>query len=123
VAGIPDVSINLFHVLSEKYLEYGEDLGTEYWSTWTKERKKTIASFLDKAKEMLLSIGIPENAISTTFKEGGDTAKEILKAQKEGGYGTIVMGKRGLSGIKEFIGSVSKKVLTHVNNCAVWLVR
>lgn len=121
-AGITDVSINLFHVLSQKYFApYGVP-AIEYWSTWTRERRKTMASFLDKAKETLISVGIPEKAISTTFKEGGDTAKEILKAQKEGGYGTIVMGRRGLSGIREFVGSVSKKVLAHAENCAVWLV-
>jgi len=123
LAGISDVSINLLHVLTEKYVDYEEAFGMEYWSRWKSERKKLIGSFLDKAKEILVSSGIPETSITVTIKEGGDTAKEILKEQKEGNYGTIILGKRGLSGIKEFIGSVSKKIITYASNCAVCIVK
>jgi nucleotide-binding universal stress UspA family protein len=42
---------------------------------------------------------------------------------KNGGYKTVVMGRRGRSALKEFLlGSVSSKVVHHVEDCAVWIV-
>jgi nucleotide-binding universal stress UspA family protein len=39
------------------------------------------------------------------------------------GYGTIVVGRQGLSRKEEFLfGSVSSKIVSHARNCAVWVV-
>jgi nucleotide-binding universal stress UspA family protein len=49
-------------------------------------------------------------------------AGDIL-AEAQSGYDTIVMGRRGLSGIAEFfIGSISQKVLHHAKDASVILV-
>ena len=42
---------------------------------------------------------------------------------REGGYGTIVVGRRGLSKVYEFfMGRVSDKVLHLAKDMAVWIV-
>ena len=48
---------------------------------------------------------------------------DILQEAKEGGYGTIVMGRRGLSKVHEFLlGRVTTKVLQRAEKFAVWIV-
>jgi nucleotide-binding universal stress UspA family protein len=46
-----------------------------------------------------------------------------LEEARNNGYGTIVMGRRGISGVQEFfMGSVSSKVLQNATGMAVWIV-
>ena len=50
-------------------------------------------------------------------------ASGIIEEAEEGGYGTIVVGRRGMSGVEEFfMGSVSNKVLHLAKEMAVWIV-
>ncbi|MEG0218241.1 MAG: universal stress protein, partial [Raoultibacter sp.] len=47
----------------------------------------------------------------TLLVKGTDPASELLKLIDAGDYYLVIMGSRGLSGIKEYLGSVSHKVL------------
>ncbi|MEF9841429.1 MAG: universal stress protein [Raoultibacter sp.] len=47
----------------------------------------------------------------TLLVKGTDSASELLKLIEVNNYYLVVMGSRGLSGIKEYLGSVSHKVL------------
>jgi nucleotide-binding universal stress UspA family protein len=50
-------------------------------------------------------------------------AECILAERDEREYGTIVVGRQGLSRTEEFIfGSISSKIVTHARNCTVWVV-
>ncbi|MEG0027417.1 MAG: universal stress protein [Raoultibacter sp.] len=49
--------------------------------------------------------------VKTKLVRGVYPADEILEIIESGDYDMVVMGSRGLSGIKEYIGSVSYKVL------------
>ncbi|MEE8620893.1 MAG: universal stress protein [Syntrophobacteria bacterium] len=47
----------------------------------------------------------------------------MLTEAQEGEYGTIVMGRRGLSKVREFLmGRVTNKVLHRAEGFAVWIV-
>jgi nucleotide-binding universal stress UspA family protein len=50
------------------------------------------------------------NATHTFVKEG-QPVRTILDFASENGYDLIVIGSRGLSGVKEFLGSVSHGVV------------
>jgi nucleotide-binding universal stress UspA family protein len=51
-------------------------------------------------------------------------AAAILGEARDGDYGTIVVGRRGLSRVEEFImGRVSNKVLQLARELAVWVVQ
>lgn len=53
----------------------------------------------------------------------GDPAEEIVKLAEEGKFDLIVMGFRGLTGIKRYLlGSVSRKVVDHAS-CSVMIVK
>jgi nucleotide-binding universal stress UspA family protein len=73
---------------------------------------------------MLLEAGLSESRIRTKIVEGSrSAANDILEEARSNDYGTIVQGRRGLSGVKEFfMGSVSTKVLQNISAMALWIV-
>ena len=88
------------------------------------EAKEAITEVFDEAKSRLVESGIESNQITTKIITGAHSrAGAILKEAKQGGYGTIVVGRRGLSqGRDFFIGRVSNKLIHMAKNQAVWVV-
>lgn len=66
--------------------------------------KKTLL----EAQEIMASVS---DQISTFLLKGTAPAVELLKMIEKGEYDLVIIGNRGLSGIREFMGSVSYKVL------------
>nr|HID60003.1 universal stress protein [Desulfobacterales bacterium] len=87
-------------------------------------KKDRIEAFMEKARELLIKAGFPAENVSVRIqnKKVG-IARDILKEAERGKYDTIVIGRRGLSGIKQFFfGSISNKVIQLANNLAVIVV-
>jgi len=54
---------------------------------------------------------------------GQSIALEILDYARAGDYGTVAVGRRGVSKAEEFLfGSVSSKIVHNAKNCTVWVV-
>ena len=87
------------------------------------QKKELVNEALQKAKELLLKAEFEEKNITIkveTRKKG--VVRDIIN-EANSGYDTIVLGRRGLSGIKDFIlGSVSQKVLHLAKDISVILV-
>jgi nucleotide-binding universal stress UspA family protein len=81
-------------------------------------------SFLDECEGMLLKAGFSPNMIKKKiYLKGADIGKAILSEAQKGDYGTIVMGRRGISKAKEFfMGSVSSKILQQAGDKVIWIV-
>ncbi|MFC1822741.1 universal stress protein [Thermodesulfobacteriota bacterium] len=87
------------------------------------KKKELIEGALTKAKEVLLQAGFEEKnvKIKVETKKGG-AAKGIIDEAKSG-YGTVVLGRRGLSGVRDFLlGSITQKVLHSAEDLSVLLV-
>lgn len=83
-----------------------------------------INEMMDIARSLLIKAGIPKEAISVHIskKEVG-IARDILREIAEGGYGTVVIGRRGISKAQQFLfGSVSNKILQNTGDYTVWVV-
>ena len=81
---------------------------------------------IEKKKKMLVNAARffeEENIkVNTVFKEG-HPAQTIAKMVSEEGYAMVIMGSRGVSGLKRlFLGSVSNAVLQEVR-CNVLIVK
>jgi nucleotide-binding universal stress UspA family protein len=122
-----DCQVTLFHskrhlrrFLPQEIIEAAPELE----ELWKNKAGEQIAPQMKKAKEMLLKAGLPESQLQTRVVDGTrDAASDILKEARSGDYGTIVLGRRGRSGVKEFfLGSVTSKVLQGGSGMAVWLV-
>lgn len=87
------------------------------------KKKELIETAIEKARESLLAAGFDEGNIHVKIeiKKKGVARDIIDESQK--GYDTLVIGRRGLSGLKEFLlGSVSQKVIHSVKDLSIILV-
>ncbi|MBW1982562.1 MAG: universal stress protein [Deltaproteobacteria bacterium] len=97
------------------------DLAGVYWKP---EDEKKINIHFAQATRALLAQGVDARLITAKFKvKSGDVAEAIIDEARAGRYRTLILGRRGLSRIKEFfMGSVSKKVVGEARGFAVWVV-
>ncbi len=123
-----DCHITIFHTMRHlsrfvpmQVLEEAEDLE----KLWKNKAGKEIAPYIKKAGEILLKAGLSEEQITTKVTEGSrSAADDILKEAQDNDHGTIVLGRRGLSAVKEFfMGSVTTSVLNQSASLAVWIIQ
>jgi len=124
VAAASEAKITLFHVvrkfgyLDDPTLHHGEIQG--FWEEVRSDIPRMFRSYqlsLEKAGITALRIS------SETILDSPSRSGEIMRAAREGAYGTIVMGRRGLSRVRDFLmGRVTSKVLNQAKDFAVWIV-
>lgn len=124
VATASNAEVTLFHVVRRfKFLDDPTLRDHEVEGFW-EEVKKDIPRMVGLYKERLEKAGLKDSRISTQVNlHSSSRAKDILTEAREGEYGTIVMGRRGLSKVREFLmGRVTNKVLHRADGFAVWIV-
>lgn len=111
---------NLLRFFTRDVVESGSDLD----SMWKSVAGRDIAPYMQKAKDMLIAAGFAESQISSRIIDGGhNAASDILDAARQFGCGTIVMGRRGATNVKDYtLGSVTRKVLQNCKDVALWIV-
>lgn len=97
---------------------------TKAFCTMEDAKKAAVEGFMDEAKKTLVKAGLPSKNIAIRVrKKKVGIARDILKEAQQGKYDTIVIGRRGLSGIKQYVfGSVSNKVVQLAKGIAVVVV-
>ncbi|MGA7875847.1 MAG: universal stress protein [Desulfoferrobacter sp.] len=88
------------------------------------EAGKAIEPVFEEAKQRLVSAGLSADKISNKVVTGvGSRAGAIVSEAQQGGFDTIVVGRRGLSRVQEFfMGRVSNKIIQMARKMAVWVV-
>lgn len=86
--------------------------------------KKSIEPVFEEASCHLEKAGFNRNQITTRMVTGVTSRAAAISVESlKGEYGTIVVGRRGLSHVQEFnMGRVSNKVIHMAREIAVWLV-
>ena len=103
-------------------ISYGNVTSPPVWmGTYFKEMEamyeKVLSDALEKVKRSKPSLKVSKKLME------GSPADKIIETAKEGNFDMIVMGSRGLGGIKElFLGSVSDKVADDAE-CPVLIVK
>ncbi len=128
----PEIKITLFNVLQDTaaMCEMNSPELTPYFISQQssfcllEEKKKELSNeALQNAKSKLVDAGFVEEniTIKSEIKKSG-IARDIIK-ESQAGYSVIVLGRRGLSGIKDFIlGSISHKVFNGAKDASVLVV-
>lgn len=102
---IPDVRVDLVYVVPFPVLE----------ATQAANFKTLLDAMIENGKKLLEQekAKVPQIAdrVETQVVAGANPATEILNILDEHVYDLVVIGSRGLSGIKAYLGSVSHKVL------------
>ena len=122
-----DCPVTIFHTMRHLRRFVPQEVldeAPELEELWRTKAGQEIEPFMKKAKEVLLKAGVSESQISKKIVDGSrSAASDILEEARNNEYGTIVMGRRGISGVQEFfMGSVSSKVLQNSTGMAVWIV-
>lgn len=73
--------------------------------------ERDASELLSEAVDRLDEAGL-ENPVETYTLNGTDAANEIAKLAEQGNYDIVVIGSRGLGGIKGYLGSVGHKLLS-----------
>ena len=124
IAAKTKAEFTLFHVVRRfSFLDDHTLRDHEVEGFW-EEVKKDIPRMFRFYKTNLERAGVDGARVSTRANlDSPSRAMDILQEAKEGGYGTIVMGRRGLSKVQEFLlGRVTNKVLQRAEKFAVWIV-
>jgi nucleotide-binding universal stress UspA family protein len=115
--------VTLLHVIPEPEEDYfPEEAQKERWLAQYRKRLKTI---LGEYHQMLIDRGFAAQDIDVRMPQVycpsmGDC---IIAERDHLGFGTIVVGRQGLSRKEEFLfGSVSSKIVKHARHCTVWVV-
>lgn len=108
LANRTDVTITLFHIATDESIK--DESG--------------IKEMMDIARSILIKAGIPEKAINIEIRQKkAGMGNDILNEIAESGYGTVVVGRRGVSKAQQLLfGSVSNKIVQNANDCTVWVV-
>ncbi|WP_310601319.1 universal stress protein [Desulfobulbus sp.] len=124
IAGhLDDIHLCLLHIYPEPppdYAQSGASL-TDYQMAQEQQAQLLFA----KAGAILQSHGVAPQAIATRCRIAGQQSisAAILELQTKERYGTIVVGKRGISKAEEFLfGSISNALIHNGRDIAVWVI-
>jgi len=132
-----DVKVTLFHVLNPMPRELMEHGGSENPETenhlgeqlrrdqeeWVRAEGAIEYPILMKALERLGQTGFPIDRVTLKFGHARDIADTIVDEAKAGGYGTIVVTRRGPAGTKRFFGSgITDRLLRDLSGVALWVM-
>jgi len=115
---ITDCEVSLLHVIR----------GVEAWTAEASEQlqkaEMAATTLLEEAIGRLQRAGLNRDRISSKIRSGvASRAEAIVEEARKSGCGTIIVGRRGMSRVREFfMGRVSKKVLQLAKWNAVWVV-
>lgn len=123
VGSIDKAEICLLHVYPEPPPYYFTEKHT--LQEYREEKEAAAQEVFSRAGQVLAGHAIGEARITTTcmMATGKTFSKTILQVQKDGEFGTVVLGKRGISKAEEFLfGSVSNAVIRECHEFTVWVV-
>ena len=113
-------AVSLLHVIRSKENTYSNSL----LKAFEKEAAQEMTSSSYLAAKKLVSWGLePESITTQTVKGKRSRARTIFEEAKKNAFGTIVVGRRGRSRVRDFfIGRVANKIIYLARDPAVWIV-
>ncbi len=123
LSGIEGSRVTLLHVISEPEEDYFAKI--EEKQEWLDQYRSRVEAFLEQYRRELIDAGFRAESVKTSapLRHCPSIAECILSELDRTQYGTLVVGRQGLSRKEEFLfGSVSSKIVGHARNCAVWVV-
>ena len=120
-----DYEVSLFHVIrsnGEGQPEYQHIFSSK---DYTRAASKEMSETLKAAQTELIDMGLKTDMVSTQIVEKAiSRAGAIADRAKQDDFGTIVMGRRGHSRVRDFfIGRVTNKVIHMARDRTVWVIR
>ena len=121
------VLYNVFSKIPEAYwdLEKQPQLKRKvtHVRAWEVQRKKEIKDYMDKARQLLVEAGFPLNSINVKIEEKEEGIARYMISEANRGYRAVLVGRRGISRLKNLIlGSVTTKLFERVTFAPLLLI-
>jgi nucleotide-binding universal stress UspA family protein len=123
LGGHPGFTITLLHVINPPEEDFFPS--PEEQVRWLSNYQEKIDKLMAGYRQSLIDSGFEQKdvLIRTTLRYCPSMAECILSERDDQAYGTIVVGRQGISRSEAFLfGSVSNKIVNHARNCTVWVV-
>jgi nucleotide-binding universal stress UspA family protein len=121
----PNLFITLFHVATGDYGDHCpvhfDETDTDLREMIVKGAQKCVEKFMAHALNQFSQAGIDKKHLQIKKVNHSSIGKAIIDEIHSGGYGTVVIGRRGINKAF-FMGSVSNYVLERASGLALWLV-
>jgi nucleotide-binding universal stress UspA family protein len=120
-------AVRLVHVvrgISVSAARQEETFPEEYRQRLLEEAENQIRPAFERATSLLVSAGIRQEKISTKVISGvASRAGAIFADARAEGYGTVVVGRKGLSNVDDFdMGRVTGKLTQLAGDVALWII-
>jgi nucleotide-binding universal stress UspA family protein len=122
-AAMTDVSICLLNIYPEPPPDFYTNGGV--LAVYQAEKEKRADMIFAEGERLLFKAGIQPGLIERTSRlaAGKTLSQVVLDVQREGDFGTVVVGKRGVSKAEEFLfGSISNALARHSSSFTTWVV-
>lgn len=87
------------------------------------KKRELVNAAMKKAKETLLEAGFPSDRVTIKVEDKKRGVARDILGEAENGYDLIVIGRRGLSAVKDFfLGSTAQKVFNGAKDISVLIV-
>jgi nucleotide-binding universal stress UspA family protein len=115
-------AITLAHVV--RFPEEEEGVSSEFFQKLRGEAQEEIKPHFEKVVRSLTVMGVNPIKIRTKVITGVvSRSTALLNEARNGGYGTIVIGRKGISEVEEFeMGRVGSKLVQAARDMAVWVI-
>ena len=123
LGGLAGFKVTVMHVILKPDEDYFRT--SDEKDKWFDEYKKKVDVMLEDYRQILISKGFDAGDVSVNSiqRHCPSMAGCILAERDKSEYGTIVVGRQGLSRSEEFLfGSISSKIVNYARNCTVWVV-
>jgi len=120
----------LFHVVTrvpESFIDFEKRVPAYRYrivsvDAWEQQQQKGIQEFMEKARVILLEAGFSDEAVTLKIDDRKVGIARDIAAEAGNGFKALVVGRRGLSDLKDFmLGSVAEHILGLVS-VPVWIV-
>ena len=121
------VLLNVFSKIPEAYWDLEKEPQLKRKVThvraWEVQREKEIKDYMEKARQLLMEAGFPLDSVKVKIGERGEgIARDMIKEAKRG-YRAVVVGRRGMSRLKDLIlGGVTTKLFERVTFAPLLLI-
>lgn len=126
LGGNPEISITFFHVAPRLGdfcpIDFNQKDTSNLEAVIQQGGKACIDRFFAHALKKLKDAGIEERQVRVNVQDGGfRVGKAVLETYRKGGFGTLVVGRRGM-GKQFFTGSVSRFLVNQFSDGSLWIV-
>ncbi|WP_419658976.1 UspA domain protein [Desulfosarcina variabilis str. Montpellier] len=125
-SGNSDITISFFHVAPRLAdfcpIDFSKNDSSQLESVIEQGDRACIDRFYAHALKKFADAGISERQIHIDVHKGGfKVGKIIMDTYRKGGFGTLIVGRRGMNK-KFFAGSVSRYLVNQFSGGALWVV-